>query len=266
MTSTITSPNFLAICGAAGTGNTFLLECLTADPNTYGIDEDGFGSLLHRLITSESKLARCPHSISAFQGFLNACRGDAKTLIFKTPANLKYLDILSRHLDHMVAVTTLREPFAAISSGMRRHHRLTLPQVMESYKNDLQRIEGQHAYVVCFEDLVMTPTATLQRFANAVMPLHDSVFCFAERNTRRSNLVDNRWQQGLDAETCEHIQSYVSQHGLVELYNSCRGVAATETQVANIVKPSLTLSASEAIRRMAKGANTRWRRLFHGPK
>jgi len=69
-------PEFVYVFGAVGSGNTFMFRCLTQDENTYGVNEDAFGSTLERLVGSEKDYAKCPHSISEFIRFMQALRKD----------------------------------------------------------------------------------------------------------------------------------------------------------------------------------------------
>ena len=245
-------PPYLAICGAAGSGNTFLLECLCNHPNTYGIDEDGFGALLKRLLESEKKLARCPHAVSAFKNFVDECRGARDTLIFKTPSNIKHLSSLKNHLPGLRVIVTLREPYSAISSGLRRHTKLTVKQVIDAWIIDLERVESCKEEIVCFEDFIRDPTTTLHRLNDTIMPISDQVMRFAMQNRRQSKLDSTGSLQGLEPSVKQTIESAIKQERLIERYVACRSRCYDDA-----IDPADNLSSSTSS--LAKFRETRFR-------
>ena len=223
-------PEFLFICGAVGSGNTFMFNCLTQDENVYGVNEDALGSTLHRLIESERDMGTCPHSIEAFLGFLQALRRDRRTLILKTPSNLRYIEILKKYLPRPRFVTMIREPHAAITSGIARHANGTpIEKNAHIWLGDCRRYAelGGDCLVVTFEDLARNPEAVMRRISDQVLPLSESVFTYARRMHDPQRADPQRWKTKVDKDVQRQIEHWVDTLQLEDLYRSISATAAT---------------------------------------
>lgn len=47
-------PEFVFVCGAVGSGNTFMFGSLTKDEHVYGINEDGLGTTMRNFLRPEN--------------------------------------------------------------------------------------------------------------------------------------------------------------------------------------------------------------------
>ncbi|AHG88401.1 hypothetical protein J421_0864 [Gemmatirosa kalamazoonensis] len=220
MTATRERPPFLFVCGAPGTGNTFLFLSLVEDERVYGIDEDAFGSTLERLVRSEREFGRCPHGVAAFAAFLHALRADRDTLVLKTPNNLHALGLLRRHLPNEVAaVCMVREPRAAIVSGIERHRRPPR-EVAELWARDMRLLlapENADVVVARYEQLVTDPDALLDTIARR-MPIAPAVRAYARRMRDPARADAARWRRRVEPDVAREIDASVIALGLDALH------------------------------------------------
>jgi hypothetical protein len=217
------SPDFVFVCGAVGSGNTFMFKCLTKDSSTYGINEDGFGLTLRRLITSERDMEVCPHSISMFREFLYALRADRGTLILKTPANVRHHEILRKHLGNCKFILMIREPHAAIVSGLSRHGK-DVESVARYWLRDNQYLVelGDDAFVITFDDLVRNPVNILEHVAEHIIPLSPGVFKYATRVHHAKRATSSWWQNKVDEQVRKDVEYWVKELQLEEFYRSAQ--------------------------------------------
>jgi hypothetical protein len=213
-------PQFLFIFGAAGSGNTFMFNCLAQDPGVYGINEDAFGATLERLLQSEREMGKCPHSVSAFVAFLRALRRDRPTLVLKTPSNLRRVELLRKHLPQPRFICMVREPHAAIASGLERHN-LPVREVADLWRRDAQQaleLPREEACIVSFEALARDPAAALLEVSRRVFPLSPEATTYALR-VNRPERADAAWWQGkVPAQVQAEIRDCVTRLRLTEMY------------------------------------------------
>jgi len=228
-------PEFVFICGAVGSGNTFMFNCLAQDENVYGVNEDAFGSTLHRLIESERTMGKCPHSIQTFQGFLQVLRRDRRTLILRTPSNLRHVALLREHLPGPRFIVMIREPHAAIVSGMARHAPGTsIEKIARIWLADFQYFAELDcdSIVVTFEELVGNPMAALERVSSRVLPLSEAVFAYARRMHDPQRADGERWKTKVDEEVRRQIEHWVELLELEKVYQKITGEAGQGQTVA----------------------------------
>ena len=213
-------PRFVFICGAVGSGNTLMFDCLTRDPHTYGINEDALGATLERFCQSEKDFGRCPHAIDTFLDFLAALRNDRRTLVLKTPSNLRRRSLIRKHIPDVSFVMMVREPHAAIVSGLARHHEATVEETARIWLRDYEQYAqpDEWSIVVTFESLVCQPRETLDALRKKLMPLDDKVLAYAEQIASPQRASSAWWQSKVDAETVDRISQAVGELRLGEKY------------------------------------------------
>ena len=224
-------PEFVFICGAVGSGNTFMFNCLTQDENVYGVNEDAFGSTLHRLMESERTMGKCPHSIDAFLDFLQALRRDRRTLVLKNPSNLRHVKVLRKYLPGSRFILVIRQPHAAIVSGMARHAAGTsIEETARTWLRDSRFIaeSGGDCTVVTFEELARDPEAVMHRISEQIMPLSESVFAYARRMHDPQRADGDRWKTKVDKETQQQIEHWAELLELERIYHTITRAAEQE--------------------------------------
>lgn len=216
-------PDFVFVCGAVGSGNSFMFSCLTQDKNIYGIDEDGLGPTLHNLIRSESVAGKCPHSTRSFTEFMYSLRGDRQTLVLKTPSNIRYQAEILKFLPSSHFILMIREPHAAMVSGLERHKR-KVEVTAQIWLSDNQLITQltSDSMVVTFDDFVLDPVSTLSGISNRLMPLSPEVFKYADRIKRPEHADPKRWHTKVDERTRGEIEDWVDKLHLDEFYDTIR--------------------------------------------
>ena len=257
-------PEFVFVCGAVGSGNTFTFNCLTQNENVYGIDEDAFGSTLARLLESERTTAKCPHSVDAFLEFLQALRRDRRTLLLKNPGNLRHANLLQKYLPRSGFVVMIREPRAAIASGIARHREGTsIEDISRRWLRDWQHIANldSDCLTVAYEQLARDPLAVMQRIADRIMPLPDAVFTYARRMHRPERADPERWKTKVDPEVADQIEHWVETLELERHYQSVAAMAEWNGQAA----PSeQAVAARSLLRRPLVRAKKEFFRVWYG--
>ncbi|WP_372716864.1 sulfotransferase [Novipirellula sp.] len=216
-------PQNIFVCGAVGSGNTFMFNCLTQDKDSYGINEDALGTTLHRLVESEREMGKCPHSVEAFSQFLTMLRADRQTLVLKTPSNLRHAALISRLFPSTVFVKMVREPHAAITSGIARHDsNASIEENARRWLRDCDEIRNssENSLVVAFEDLVRDPERVIKRVSESVKPLSDAVFTYAKRMHHPERADAERWKLKIDSAKQQQVEHWVAELKLKDAYNS----------------------------------------------
>lgn len=219
-------PKFIFICGPVGCGNSFLFRCLTEDTGNYGIDEGDLGGILRRLTEPKRNIMRCPHAGEAFVDFMHALARDRPAFIEKTPSNIRHQSFLREALDHVHFLFTIREPHAALASGLSsgRALRKDVEHVAQLWRSDCELIgnSGTGDLTVIYDDFVRDPTPTLDRISEHILPLGDNVYRFADRMARPDRSDASRWQSRTDRATAERIEYWVQELGLDSTFESLR--------------------------------------------
>jgi len=226
-----------------------MFNCLTQDENVYGVNEDAFGSTLHRLIESEKSTGKCSHSIEAFLGFLLALRRDRRTLVLKNPGNLRYGKILLKYLPNSRVVAMIREPRAAITSGVARHSEGTpIEENAKRWLRDCEHIVNLESdcLVVAYEQLAGDPTAVMQRIADRIMPLSDAVFTYARQMHRPERANPERWKTKVAPEAADQIEHWVQ---VLELERHYQAVAAKAESNGQVTASEQAVAARSLLRR-----------------
>lgn len=224
MEDTTDSVDFVFICGAVGSGNTFLFETLANNRSTYAVNEDGLGALLNRLNASEREFGFCPHSVEAFVNFAYALKSDRDVLILKTPSNLAHMEQLAKALPRSRFIITIREPHASVVSGTRRHGRgleFAAQEWEKDAKRAIERIDA--AIVVSYENLMADPRATLQPINDHVVPLDKSVFAYASKTSDPYRASPEHWKKNLAAREVSQVQEIVATYQLDTYYQHITG-------------------------------------------
>lgn len=249
------TPDFVFVCGAVGSGNSFMFSCLTQDKNVYGINEDYLGTLLHRLLVSERDIGKCPHSVRSFTEFMYSLRGDRQTLVLKTPANIRYKAQLLKFLPNSRFITMIREPHAAIASGIPRHNK-NVEEVAQIWVSDNQFITQltSDSMVVAFDNIVLDPVSTLSCISNNLMPLSPEVFKFADRIKRPERADPKWWHNKVDERIRGEIEYWVDKLHLDEFYDTVLASSKltgqpTEETIKNTNTPFI-LKSSMLIKRL----------------
>jgi len=230
-------PEFVFVCGAVDSGNTFMFNCITQDENVFGVNEDALGSTLDRLLLSEQEMGKCPHSVDAFVDFMYALRHDRRTLVLKTPSNIRYTKSIRKYLPKSRFILMIREPHAAIVSGLERHGvDCTVERAARIWLSD-RRFYTQldsDSIAVAFEDLVTDPTSTLRHVSDRILPLSPSVLTYAARMYRPERAKPAWWQAKVDERVRKEMEHWVEKLDLSELYRSAGGTAkSSEGQPEN---------------------------------
>lgn len=225
-------PSFVFVCGAVGSGNTFMFRCLSQDQNVYGVNEVDLGRLLDRLIRSEKLGSKCPHSLDAYVKFMLALKGNRRTLLEKNPANIRYKATLKKYLPNSRFIAMLREPHAAIVSGLDGRSIVSTPEsVARLWLSDFELVvqPDTDAIVVFYDHFVTNPAPILAAIAERIMPVSSDVYTFANRMIHPDRSAQDRWHQKVDAGTGNEIKDWVSRLGLDKLYRDAllRSDAAT---------------------------------------
>ena len=200
-----------------------MFSCLTQDPRVFGVNEDAFGSTLHRLVTSEQEMGKCPHSLDAFKRFMVALRGNRETLILKTPSNIRHIKLIQRHFPSSRFILMVREPHAAIASGVARHQQGTpiddnARLWQESYQlhTELEHI----SLIVNYEHLVNQPLEAIQAASQAIRPFSDEVTAYARRMHDPHRAGKDRWRTKVNAEQADEIERCIESRKLDQIYQS----------------------------------------------
>jgi len=219
-------PEFVFVCGAVGSGNSFMFGCLTRDERVYGINEDDFGETLRALINSQKEVGTCPHADSAFVDFMHALRHDRQTLILKTPCNIRHTQILNKYLPKSQFLFMIREPHTAIVSGIKRHGpNYSIGQIGRIWLEDclFHTTLPDGSLRVTFDDLVTDPNSTLRYISNNLLPLSPAVFKYATRISRPERSRGEWWRSMVDEGVQKEIGRCVEELKLSELYRSVQG-------------------------------------------
>lgn len=225
-------PDFLFVCGAVGSGNTFLFRSLTEDPQVYGLNEGDIGGFLKRLVESEQGIARCPHAPGEFLRFLHALRADRRTLIEKSPSNIRHKALIQAHLPDARFVYMLRAPRAAIVSGLSgRAVRADVEHVARLWRDDTERMleRDEASRVMVYERFLAAPAQALEDMTRGFMPLDAAVVRFATRMARGERADPERWKAKVTPEQARDIEHWVAALDLDALYSEVaqgRGRAA----------------------------------------
>ncbi len=214
-------PAFLFVCGAVGSGNTFLFRSLTEDPQVYGLNEADIGGFMKRLVESEQGIARCPHALAQFLEYLQRLRADRRTLIEKSPSNIRHRTLLREYLPNARFLFTLREPRAAIVSGLKGRSILPdVEHVARLWQEDSQRmlVCDETSRVMVYEHFLANPAEALAHMAEGFLPLADEVVRFASRMARMERADPRRWKQRVSPERAAEIEYWVGTLHLDELY------------------------------------------------
>ncbi len=245
------APKFVFICGSVGSGNTLMCSCVTRDENVYGVNEDAFGSTLQRLILSEKDIGACPHGAEAFVEFLHALRRDRRTLVMKTPSNLRRMALLREYLPGSRFIVMIREPHAAIVSGLKRHgNTRDVEAVAELWLSDSQYYKemDDDSIMVTFEEIVRDPAAALQRVSDRILPLSADAFAYGSRVNRPERADPQWWKSKVSDQVAREIEKCVEKMGLMAVYDSVaeatgQGASAElggDSPVSSLLKPLLT--------------------------
>lgn len=211
------------ICGAVGSGNSFLYEIITEDQSVYGVNEDAMGGTLNRLVISEKETGKCPHSIKAFKNFLRELQGDREHLLLKTPANLLHVDLILEHFPETKFLCTLREPYAAIVSGLARH-RQSVEVVAKAWQDDAKRIANmpKNAVIIPFELLTSSPATVIEQVSQSTIPLGEKSVKYAAVKLKVDRQDPKRWEKKVDEETKNKIYQVVEELGLLSLHQELK--------------------------------------------
>ena len=234
-------PQFVFICGPVGCGNSFLFRCLTEDTGNYGIDEGNIGGTLRRLTESERNIVRCPHAREAFVEFMHSLAADRHTFIEKSPSNIRHQSFLRETLDTVHFIFTVREPHAAIVSGLSGRTLVKdTEHVARLWRSDCELITNASPgdIIVIYDDFVRDPTPTLNRISENVLPLSDNVYRFANRMTRPDRADTSRWRSRIDHATAEEIEYWVRELGLDTMFASFRGGGQPSTPALSHPTPA----------------------------
>lgn len=243
-------PHYLFVFGAVGSGNTFMYSCLTASPNTYGVNEDALGSTLERIIQNDSETGRCPHGLESFKQFLSSLRRDRNTLVLKTPSNLRRLSMLRQHLGAARFVYMIREPHGAIVSGLKRHA-MDIAGVASHWENDARAYldgKGIDMVAVTYEDLVRSPTEVFAKLNHSTMPIHEDVLTYAARMNRPERAGADRWRERVTSEQADQIEAEVQSRNLSGLYEDVGGVSLVDTKALVTTDNMVTRCKKELFR------------------
>lgn len=223
---TFSPPDFVWICGAVGSGNTFLFRCLTQAPDVYGINEDALGNTLDRFIQSGIDMGTCPHGVEAYVDFMYGLRKEKKTLILKTPSNIHFHRIIRKHLPGSKFITTIREPHAAIVSGLSRH-RANVERVAGIWLKDslLIREIGEGTLLVNYDELITSPETILEKMNTEFLQVSSAVFRYAKKHARPGLADPDRWRTRADEKTRREIELWVKNLSLTQLFQELTGDA-----------------------------------------
>jgi hypothetical protein len=216
-------PEFVFVCGAVGSGNTFMFSSLTADPHTYGLNEDGLGRTLENLLRPENG-PTCPHAVDRYVEFMHGLRHDRRTLVLKTPANIRVATDLRRFLPSSLFIVMIREPHAAVVSGISRHgDRYSIEDIARIWRSDYEHLPevGGNGLVITFDELASDPVAALSRVAE-IMPLAPEVFTYATRVNRPDRSATDRWKSKVDETARREVERWVAELGLTEIYRAAQ--------------------------------------------
>ncbi|TWT89742.1 hypothetical protein Mal64_01210 [Pseudobythopirellula maris] len=252
VTNSPPSPRFVFVFGAVGSGNTFMCSCLVRDSRVYGVNEDAFGATLERLVQSEKEFGSCPHSLEAFVRFLDDLRRDRSTLVLKTPSNLRRLDLIRKHLEGARFVYMIREPHAAIASGLERHG-LPPEGVADLWAEDARRYlssRGSDMIAVAYESLTRAPREALERVAAEVMPLDEGVMAYAEQSNRPERSSPNWWRERVGPAKAAEIEAMVASRSLGELYQEITGEQAATPLIQDGLLTRLRKGGAKALERL----------------
>jgi len=211
-------------------------------------------------LQSEHEIGKCPHSLRVFLEFLFALRKDRRTLVLKTPSNLRRIDLLRQHIPNSRFIYMLREPHAAIVSGLSRHKQ-SVEEVATIWQNDCQLLlnhRGDDLTVVAYEQLAREPATVIARLSETVLPLSEDVVTYATRMNRPERSGDEWWRAKVTSDVQQEIEQSVKRLGLVELHRQ----AATEGRAT----PSDTLKSTNILMRPLVRAKKEffrgWYRVF----
>lgn len=239
---------YVFICGAVGSGNTFLFDCMTRDENIYGVNEDALGATLERLVQSEKDFARCPHSVDTFLAFLDALRRDRRTLVLKTPSNLRRRKLIGQYLADSHFIVMVREPHAAIVSGLRRHEAGTeVEKIARTWLNDYRESvqPDNRTTIVLFENLIRQPSETLRRIDEQVMTLTPIVFQYAQQLASPQRATPAWWRSSVDGSTQVEIERWVRELRLDKYYEEL----CHQNNVGNVATDNQDLVRIGSVRR-----------------
>jgi hypothetical protein len=216
--------SLIFICGAVGSGNSFLYEIITEDPNVYGLNEDAFGGTLNRLVVSENETGKCPHAIKAFKYFIKELQADREHLVLKTPANLLHIDLILEHFPEAKFICTLREPYAAIVSGLVRHGK-SVDIVAKAWRDDALRIKNSpnNYPVIPFELLTSNPSQVIDELNESTLPLGERSHKYSAVKLKVDRQDPKRWEKKVDAETRDTIYRVVKELDLLSLHEELKG-------------------------------------------
>ncbi len=230
-------PEFVFVCGAVGSGNTFMFGSLTKDEHVYGINEDGLGTTMRNFLRPENA-STCPHAIDEFVAFVHRLRHDRRTLILKTPSNIRFATNIREYLPNSRFIVMIREPHAAVVSGISRHgERYSIEDIARIWLSDYEHLAeaGDDSVVITFDELVSDPTAALSRVAE-FLPLGPEVFTYATRVNRPDRSTSEWWKSKIDEPVQHEVERWVAKLGLAEIYRAAQGNAAAHGPGARVTQ------------------------------
>ena len=195
-----------------------MFNCLTQDSDVYGINEDALGSLLFRLLNSPDK---GPHYIEAYLNFMYALRSDRQTLVLKTPSNIRHAIEIKRYLPTSKFIVMIREPHAAVVSGMSRHS-AGVKKVARIWLSDYQYLKNltKESVVINYEKFILQTSEILQEIDAKILPLPPSVFECAAKFRIQENAEANRWRNLVDTKIEKEVEHWVAELHLEQTYRA----------------------------------------------
>lgn len=219
-------PEFVFVCGAVGSGNTFMFGSLTKDKHVYGINEDGLGHTMQNFLRPENA-STCPHALDELVALMHRLRHDRRTLILKTPSNIRFATDIRKYFPSSRFIVMIREPHAAVVSGISRHgERYSIEDIARIWLSDYEHLDktGDDSVVITFDELVSDPSGALSRVGE-FLPLGDEVFTYANRVNRPDRSTAEWWKSKVDESMQREVERWVAELGLAEIYQAAQGNA-----------------------------------------
>jgi len=215
------APEFIYVCGAVGSGNSFMYSSLVKDKNIYGINEDAFGTTLKNLLNDEN-ISTCPHSVNEFINFMYKLRKDRMMLLLKTPSNIRYMKLIREYMPNSRFILMIREPHGAIVSGIKRHGKnYSIEEIARIWLKDCEYhypLE-QDSIVITFEQLIIYPEDTLKLVSEKIVPIGPEVYKYASRVNRPERMGSDWWRSKISKDVQKEVEHWVKALDLNEKYN-----------------------------------------------